>query len=108
MLKDCNCCTHDGPHWLYMDYLDRATNLRLLERCVNALLAGNTVDGVIAQQAFAQAEVRRLDEKLYHMQANHLDSVSYSLLGVAASANLNEQEQEIRSRLLPVQEVSPC
>lgn len=35
--KDCQCLIHEGPHWLYMDFLDRERNLAYLERFVRAV-----------------------------------------------------------------------
>ncbi len=29
--KDCNCCTHNDPHWTYMDRVSRALNRKLLD-----------------------------------------------------------------------------
>ena len=30
--KDCECQTHDGPHWLHMDAMYRASNRALLAK----------------------------------------------------------------------------
>lgn len=29
--KDCNCCTHNDPHWTYMDRVSREINRKLLD-----------------------------------------------------------------------------
>jgi hypothetical protein len=31
LIKDCNCCTHNDPHWTYMDRVSRALNRKLLD-----------------------------------------------------------------------------
>jgi len=29
--RDCNCCTHNDPHWTYMDRVTRSINRKLLD-----------------------------------------------------------------------------
>jgi len=56
--KDCRCQSHEGPHWLDASKRWRQRNLNI--DCSTSL-------GVMAK---AQEEIRRLDEKLFHMQKN--------------------------------------
>lgn len=53
LTKDCECVTHDGPHWLHMDRLWHDRNMQLL-------------DGEWSQQkaiALATVELQRLLKK---------------------------------------------
>jgi hypothetical protein len=54
LTKDCECITHDGPHFLHMDALDWERNLKHLK-------AGGVRGFVVEEQA-------RLREKLWHME----------------------------------------
>ena len=60
--KDCGCQTHDGPHWLHMDGIDRSLNRSLLDGATNSEQI----------QAYAKAEQRRLKEKLREMKARNI------------------------------------
>jgi TusA-related sulfurtransferase len=31
LVKDCNCLTHDGPHWLHFDDTYKSQNKKLLQ-----------------------------------------------------------------------------
>jgi hypothetical protein len=53
LVKDCDCITHEGPHWLHMDRLTHQMNRRMLDR-------NNT-------QGFMSAEIVRLEEKERNM-----------------------------------------
>lgn len=59
--KDCDCITHDGPHWLHMDQLWRIRNQQLLD--------------ADALDAFTHAEIERLDEKLANMLRLGIDEI---------------------------------
>jgi len=48
--KDCECGTHEGPHWLYLDRIDRELNLAL------------------PADARVQVEIIRLQEKCRNME----------------------------------------
>lgn len=68
MSKDCECITHEGPHWLHLDGLDRRRNLEHLRRAVEALEAGDARAADHAAYAFARAEIVRLREKGWQME----------------------------------------
>lgn len=55
--KDCNCVTHNGPHWIHMDDLDKELNKPLLKS--NPL-------------GFAINEKARLDRKLREMNSRQI------------------------------------
>lgn len=56
--KDCNCASHDGPHWIYMDRLWRDKNKALLDP------AGKTLSQCyFGTLGFATEEAARLDAK---------------------------------------------
>ena len=59
--KDCECLTHDGPHWLHMDEVSKALNRPLLESGTFLSLHG-----------FAKEEAARLREKLYQMTSRNI------------------------------------
>lgn len=50
LVKDCECRTHEGPHWLHMDALDRERNRALSPR------------------GFIKEEQARLREKAWNME----------------------------------------
>lgn len=50
--RDCDCITHDGPHWLHMNLVVQRLNLALLEQ----------VGTVLGLYAYGQEEARRLAE----------------------------------------------
>lgn len=50
--KECHCSTHDEPHWLHMDRLDRDRNRKLLEQ-----------QTFLGCMGMATEEVARLREK---------------------------------------------
>lgn len=60
--KDCGCITHDGPHWLHMDLMDRERNARLLWPPSES-----------SYLAYAQAEARRLSALAEEMERAGLD-----------------------------------
>jgi hypothetical protein len=62
--KDCECVIHDGPHWLHMDDLDKRLNAPLRARAMQ----GES----LAFHAYAEAELRRLDEKRRNMERQHI------------------------------------
>lgn len=65
--KDCACQTHDGPHWLHMDRIDRDQNRGLLQA---ARRNGTLVVALLHEHA--AAELRRLAEKDKHLRANRV------------------------------------
>lgn len=65
LLKDCGCGTHEGPHWLHMDSIDRDQN--------RSLLNGATSSAEI--KAFMESEQRRLAEKLREMKARNIEEI---------------------------------
>ena len=58
MAKDCDCINHEGPHWRYLDRLDRARTEQMLKD-------GN-VRGAIVN------ELARLREKRWAMQSGEV------------------------------------
>lgn len=62
--KDCHCITHDGPHWLHMDRIDRSLNDRYKARAMEG--------HPLAVRAYAQLELRRLKEKESNMNARRI------------------------------------
>jgi 2C-methyl-D-erythritol 2,4-cyclodiphosphate synthase len=59
--KDCMCQDHDGPHWLYMNDLWRASNERL--RAI-----GNI-------RGYIVAEIPRLAEKRHEMTSRGITEI---------------------------------
>jgi len=55
--KDCDCVTHDGPHWIYMDKLWRMMNQELLN-----------IGTDLACNGFAKEDLARLQIKEREMQ----------------------------------------
>jgi len=55
--KECTCITHNDPHWIYMDRLDRERNRKVLE-------AGT----FLALMRMAIEETTRLAEKRHHFE----------------------------------------
>lgn len=66
---DCDCTTHEGPHWLHMDRLDREANRR---RLAELREAPPSAWAVVALCDLAQAECRRLRERLRQMAARNI------------------------------------
>ncbi len=62
--KDCDCLTHDGPHWLHMDRLYKAMNQKHI--------AGDRITDDMCWLAFATTERERLREKAYEMESRHI------------------------------------
>lgn len=67
--KDCDCITHEGPHYLHMDRLWREQNREHLERLKRDVETNNRADAPLAAQAFALTELARLKEKEFQMIA---------------------------------------
>ena len=55
-VKDCDCITHAGPHWLHMDALTARLNAPL------------ATAGGLAPISYSQNELARLREKRYQME----------------------------------------
>lgn len=55
--RDCDCMTHDEPHWLYMDKLQAQMNLDILRR-----------GGQLCLRAYALEEAARLREKQFNLR----------------------------------------
>ena len=60
--KDCQCVTHDGPHWLHMSRIDRDRNRRDFE---TARETGNW----LLMNHVAGEEARRLGELLKDLRS---------------------------------------
>lgn len=67
--KDCGCLGHDGPHWLHMNDLWRASNRTLLP-ILDASCPEATWTPLFA--AYAEQEHLRLTEWLWQMQSRNL------------------------------------
>ena len=59
--KDCDCLTHDGPHWLHANLLWKQRNLRILDS-----------DGQLAGLAFAREEAARLRQLEWEFRQRHI------------------------------------
>lgn len=64
--KDCNCVTHEGPHWLHADELWRQKNRKLLEIANDASI--ELMRRYSALSGHATEEEARLDEKARMMK----------------------------------------
>ncbi len=67
--KECECVTHDDPHWIHMDNFDHEQNRELLRA------AEHPDAGIMAEvylHAFAKAELHRLNEKLKEMNKRNI------------------------------------
>lgn len=60
-VKDCECRSHDGPHWLYDNDLWRSSNERLRT-------AGNI-------RGFIVADLARVKEKRWHMERENIAEI---------------------------------
>jgi len=65
--KDCDCVIHEGPHWLYMDDMDKKLNAPLRERAMRG--------EPLAFKAFAEAELRRLGAKRSEMERRSITAI---------------------------------
>lgn len=97
-MKDCQCLTHDGPHWLHMDFLDRERNLAYLERFVLSVETRNADDFLPAWEAWRRAEEARLQEKRRNMEREDArrgepGEYSYSTLGIDGRVEAMEQRR---------------
>lgn len=65
--KDCDCIIHDGPHWLYMDDVDKRLSQPLRDRAMTGK--------PLAVRAYAQSELRRLGEKRREMERQGIEEI---------------------------------
>lgn len=80
MKKDCDCTTHQGPHWLHMDYLQCSQNIEhCLVPALNYCRSGNVTESLRFLEAYGQTEYLRLCEKAKYMKEG--ESYPYTLLG---------------------------
>jgi hypothetical protein len=64
LVKDCDCRTHEGPHWLHMDEMSKR---------LNAPLRGRAMSGdLLAIRGLAIEEIARLREKRYQMESRNI------------------------------------
>jgi hypothetical protein len=61
--KDCNCVTHNDPHWTYMDRVSRNLNRRIAYEA-----DGTLKRDFFALYGFAIEEQARCDQKIRDMQ----------------------------------------
>ena len=59
--KDCDCLSHDGPHWIHFDALWKQSNEQVREK-------GNTT-------GFAVEEGARLRQMIWEMEKRGIDEV---------------------------------
>ncbi len=59
--KDCDCITHEGPHWLHANDLWRGRNRSLMDNARDQ--AADPVRRMLAMQGLAREEMARLAEK---------------------------------------------
>jgi hypothetical protein len=64
LVKDCDCLTHEGPHWLHMDALARRINQPLFDRAATG--------APMAVAALATEEIARLRLKRYEMKSRRI------------------------------------
>lgn len=66
--KDCDCQTHDRPHYLHMDAITKEKNERILLSAERADKRGDSASAANLRATFVWAENRRIIEKLRAMQ----------------------------------------
>jgi len=98
MTENCGCRSHKGPHWLYMDFLDRERNLKHLEYAVRCAETGSWQQLGMALHTVMQEDLYRLNEKRYNMEReNALNGESraypYTLLGIDKRVEHFEQRR---------------
>lgn len=62
--KDCECNTHNGPHWIHTDRIWKEHNLSLKEKGTELALRG-----------YIQEEIARLNDKKWQMQAHGIAEI---------------------------------
>jgi len=55
--KECGCITHEGPHWIHMDKMDRERNKKLL-----------MIGGDLATRGFLIEDLERVKQKRRNME----------------------------------------
>lgn len=89
--KDCRCVTHDGPHWLHMDEMERGQASALLARVRERTQSPLDIfDGAVltgAMREIAEMEERRLSAKLAKMQALGIDSIPEEVTDLVRSSH---------------------
>lgn len=63
-VKDCECVTHEGPHWIHMDALWHERNRELLKKGSYLALLG-----------FTKEEAARLKQKQHDMASYHVSEI---------------------------------
>ncbi|MGE5584433.1 MAG: hypothetical protein ACM309_02685 [Bacillota bacterium] len=72
LAKECDCVTHDGPHWLHMDRLWHKKNRQLLQEANRLAEHGERMGAVLLMEAFCTQELARLQEKECQMRLRGL------------------------------------
>lgn len=75
LAKDCDCRTHDGPHWLHMDHLWHERNRTLLQDASRLAEHGEHMGAILLMEAFCAQELARLREKKYQMRLRGLTEI---------------------------------
>jgi hypothetical protein len=78
---ECGCLYHKGPHWLLVDYNDRADNIMLVETALRAARNNQPEDAIRYLRAYGEAELRRLQEKRRNANQSKMTFFPYTLLG---------------------------
>lgn len=94
--SQCGCISHTGPHWLYMDFLDRERNLQHIEQAVRCAESRSWQQFEMALYVYMQEDQAGLKEKQYCMQredaiAGGAREYPYSLLGIDERVECWEQ-----------------
>lgn len=61
LVKDCECITHEGPHFLHMNSLDKEQSQKYLDMKTNG-----------GSLAFAQNEINRLNRLFCELRARKI------------------------------------
>lgn len=72
--KECNCVTHDDPHWLHMDSFVRNQNASFYDRIK---LSNDPMWVEAALNSLSIGEDNRLKEKLFNMNRLNIERLIY-------------------------------
>jgi hypothetical protein len=71
--KECDCVTHDDPHWLHMDKITRDQNASFLDR----IKLSNDPMWEAALNNLSASEDARLKEKMFNMNRLKIERLIY-------------------------------
>lgn len=72
--KECDCVTHDDPHWLHMDSFVRNQNASFYDRIK---LSNDPMWVEAALNSLSIGEDNRLKEKLFNMNRLNIERLIY-------------------------------